>query len=216
MLGLATGLATTSRVPHARAADEVLLETLTIDATTDSSRTGAVTLRKGTDYRLNVSGTMTVAGPLRYDALYCYGGRTGQPDCEPPQHQEATTGGSGLFAGTTGSTLATRVDSFQTEPPPCCTTAAPYAAGHSYSVAYHPDFDGKLRLVTRNGAANCSTAVCPETTNGSFTVEIYGPAPPPPTTTTAATPPPAGPGPTATEPEPGAAAPPEIKITSSR
>ncbi len=59
VLGWATALITGSTTPRAQAADEVLLDTLTIDATTNSFIIGKVSLSQGTLYHLQVDGTMT-------------------------------------------------------------------------------------------------------------------------------------------------------------
>ncbi len=83
--------------------------------------------------------------------------------------------------------MSTRIDSFMS-PGACCASVAPYQAAHSYTVPYYPDVSGRLRLQTRGGTANCSTTVCPETTTGSFTVKIFGPASSGGGTTTTTTP----------------------------
>src|SRR5258708_2839902 len=114
-LGISAAEVSGSPAPHAHAASEVLLDTLTIDATSSSSaQIGAVTLRQGTQYRVEVDGTMTVSGPLREDALYCYGSSTGDHTCDTPSHQPVSPTGVGLFAGTRTplTSLSTRLDSF--------------------------------------------------------------------------------------------------------
>src|SRR4051794_3742060 len=87
MLAVAWAIVAGGSPPPAQARAEVLLDTITIDATQSSNaKTGTVTLTQGAQYRLEVSGTMTVSGPLLYDGLYCYGTRTGDAACQPPDH----------------------------------------------------------------------------------------------------------------------------------
>jgi hypothetical protein len=161
--------------PSAGAAGETLIDTITIDATADSTKTGTVTLKRGTRYRLEVTGTMTVSGPLLYDAVYCYGERTGGTQCDPPR-RDCCIDGPGLSVRTSTAGGHVRIDCNQ-DAPDTCSNATGYQASHIYSVNFHPNNDGKLTAIVRNATSACDPAECGETTTGSFTIKIYGPGP---------------------------------------
>lgn len=161
--------------PPAGAAAEALLDTITIDATRDSTKTGTVTLKRGTQYRLEVTGTMTVSGPYLYDAVYCYGERKGGTYCNPPR-RICCIDGPGLSVRTSTGGGHVRIDCNQ-DAPDTCSNATDYRASHIYSVNYHPNNDGKLTAIVRNATSACDPAECGETTSGSFTIKIYGPGP---------------------------------------
>jgi hypothetical protein len=118
---------------------------------------------------------MTVSGPYLYDAVYCYGERTGGTSCNPPR-RDCCIDGPGLSVRTSTAGGHVRIDCNQ-DAPDTCSNATDYRASHIYSVNYHPNNDGKLTAIVRNATSACDPAECGETTSGSFTIKIYGPAP---------------------------------------
>lgn len=153
------------------AAANQLLETVTVDTSSTTLTAGTVQLNAGTQYRLVVSGTFTLANGFGQsyteDPLYCYGDSGfDTPQCTAPTYM------ADFYVGV-GTHLA-HVDAFQTVggggSPPA------YSSSHSYTVDFYPPVSGVLSAggdlaytQCKSGPTPCSTQV-----SGTVTIEIYG------------------------------------------
>ena len=181
-----------------------LLETLTVDPASSSPTVGTVSLKKGTKYTLEASGSASHVGPegvgYHYDALWCYDWvKVASSSC----NSTTQTRGETLFVGIGSDPRWAVIDRFASELEPYTDQShlQPYRADHVYTVDFYAPLDGPLRAggIYAKGCPGCQTTI-----NGSYTIKIFGPAStstPPPTTT----PPPSGGTTTTTQGNPFAA-----------
>ncbi len=176
-------LVTTSAValllalPVSAHAADGLLETITVDPAATTLTQGKVTLKEGTRYSLEVTGTQSVVGKegfgFRYDALWCYEGvGFDHPECSSP------TRGDGEFMVAVGSDHPDAVDRFQSTAPHDRTRDLAYDPNHSYSMGFFPPQTGVLTAGGSDAWSQCKAAPhpCEDTVSGSFTIKIFGPA----------------------------------------
>jgi hypothetical protein len=163
--------------PACASAADGLLETITVDPASTTLTKGTVTLKSGTRYSLEVTGTQSVKGPegfgFQYDALYCFAGiGFDHPECSPPSR------GDGELMVTVGSEHPDAVDRFQSFAPHDRTKDLPYDPNHSYSMAFFAPQTGVLTAGGSDAWTQCKAAPnpCQDSVSGSFTIKIFGPA----------------------------------------
>jgi hypothetical protein len=122
----------------------------------------------------------------RYDAVYCYEGiGFDHPECAHTGPSDHSSHSSGFRVGIDGAAAYGAIDSFGNG-------IVDYDPNHSYSVAFIAPSSGKLAVGDDYAFGACAPGSgCVNSTTGSYTVKIFGPAAtstPPDTTPPASTP----------------------------
>ena len=184
-LAAAAAVALSLLAPATAGAAEQLLETLTVDPDSRSVMSGTVTLKKGTRYVIEVTGTMQSTGNggfgYKFDALYCYAGvGFDHEECEDerrdPANQTQRQSNWWLSAGP-GEDWRLPDQFTTTSKPVGDTPVVAYDANHAYSMGFYPPADGPIKAVGDYGRFPDPNEQ--NTTTGSFTVKVFGEGPTP-------------------------------------
>jgi hypothetical protein len=181
-LGLPFLLALMLAAPANAGAAAELLDTLTVDPDSRSVMSGTVTLKKGTRYVIEVTGTMKSTGMegrgYLFDALYCYAGvNFDHEECEDerrdPNNKAHRNHNWWISAGPGDDWRL--ADQFTTTGKPLQDTpVVAYDPNHAYSTGFYPPADGPIKAVGYYGRFPDPNEQ--NDTSGSFTIKVFGEA----------------------------------------